>query len=87
MTAKAVFAGGCFWGMRDLTSKCPGVISTRVGYIGGDGANARYRNHGARTHMIEITFDSEQTSYRELLGFFSTLMTQRSQAFRATTSE
>jgi peptide-methionine (S)-S-oxide reductase len=70
MTAKAVFAGGCFWGMRDLISKCPGVISTRVGYIGGDRANARYRNHGARTHMIEITFDSEQTSYRELLGFF-----------------
>ncbi|HET7516926.1 MAG TPA: peptide-methionine (S)-S-oxide reductase, partial [Actinomycetes bacterium] len=42
---KAVLAGGCFWGMQDLIRKRPGVLSTRVGYAGGDVANATYRNH------------------------------------------
>ena len=64
MTANAILVAGCFWGMRDLISKCPGVISTQVGYIGGDRENARYRNHGARAHTIETTFDSGRTSYR-----------------------
>ena len=69
-TEKAILAGGCFWGMQDLIRKRPGVLSTRVGYTGGDVPNATYRNHGTHAEAIEITFDPEQTSYRELLEFF-----------------
>ena len=56
-TEKAILAGGCFWGMQDLIRKRPGVITTRVGYTGGDVANATYRNHGTHAEAIEITFD------------------------------
>lgn len=70
MTEKAVLAGGCFWGMQDLIRKLPGVISTRVGYTGGDVPNATYRNHGAHAEAIEIIFDTSQTTYRRLLEFF-----------------
>jgi len=67
---KAILAGGCFWGMEDLFRKRPGVTSTRVGYTGGDVLNATYRNHGTHAEAIEIVFDPERTSYRELLEFF-----------------
>ena len=67
---KAILAGGCFWGMQDLIRRRPGVISTRVGYSGGDVPNATYRNHGSHAVAIEIVFDPEQTSYRDLLEFF-----------------
>jgi peptide-methionine (S)-S-oxide reductase len=67
---KAVLAGGCFWGMQDLIRKRPGVISTRVGYSGGDVPNASYRNHGTHAEAIEIIFDPQQISYRDLLEFF-----------------
>jgi len=67
---RAVLAGGCFWGMQDLIRKLNGVISTRVGYTGGDVPNATYRNHGSHAEGIEITFDDEKISYRELLAFF-----------------
>ena len=67
---RAVFAGGCFWGMQDLIRKLPGVISTRVGYTGGDVLNATYQDHGTHAEGIEITFDSTQISYRRLLEFF-----------------
>jgi peptide-methionine (S)-S-oxide reductase len=67
---KAILAGGCFWGMQDLIRKQPGVLSTRVGYTGGDVPNATYRNHGTHAEAIEIVFDPEQTSYRDLLEFF-----------------
>src|SRR5688500_10223245 len=66
----AILARGCFWGMQDLMRKRPGVISTRVGYSGGDTPNATYRNHGHHAEAIEITFDPEQISYRDLLEFF-----------------
>ena len=69
-TERAVLAGGCFWGMQDLIRKRPGVISTRVGYTGGDVANATYRNHGTHAEAIEIIFDPEQESFRDLLEFF-----------------
>ena len=69
-TEKAVLAGGCFWGMQDLFRRRPGVLSTRVGYAGGDVANATYHDHGTHAEAIEITFDPEQTSYRQLLEFF-----------------
>jgi peptide-methionine (S)-S-oxide reductase len=67
---RAVLAGGCFWGMQDLIRKLPGVVSTRVGYTGGDVANATYRNHGTHAEAIEIIFDPAKTSFRTLLEFF-----------------
>jgi peptide-methionine (S)-S-oxide reductase len=69
-TQKAILAGGCFWGMQDLIRKLPGVVSTRVGYSGGDVPNATYRNHGTHAEAIEIVFDPERISFRELLEFF-----------------
>ena len=69
-TERAVLAGGCFWGVEELVRNLPGVISTRVGYTGGDVANATYRNHGSHAEAIEITFDPAATSYRDLLEFF-----------------
>ncbi len=66
----AILAGGCFWGMQDLIRKMPGVLSTRVGYTGGDVANATYRNHGTHAEGIEIVFDPSRISYRDLLEFF-----------------
>jgi peptide-methionine (S)-S-oxide reductase len=66
----AVFAGGCFWGMQDLIRRQDGVISTRVGYSGGEVANATYRNHGNHAEAIEIVFDPARTSFRKLLEFF-----------------
>lgn len=67
---KAVFAGGCFWGMQDLIRKLDGVEDTRVGYTGGDVQNATYQNHGTHAEGIEITFDPDKISYRKLLEFF-----------------
>lgn len=67
---RAVLAGGCFWGMQELIRQLPGVISTRVGYTGGDVPNATYRNHGSHAEGIEIMFDPERISYRRLLEFF-----------------
>jgi len=69
-TERAVLAGGCFWGMQDLIRRFPGVISTRVGYSGGDVQNATYRNHGTHAEAIEIVFDPARLSYRTLLEFF-----------------
>ena len=67
---RAVLAGGCFWGMQELIRHKPGVISTRVGYTGGDVPNATYRNHGTHAEGIEIIFDPKVISYREILEFF-----------------
>ena len=67
---RAVFAGGCFWGMQDLLRRYPGVRSTRVGYTGGNVANATYRNHEGHAEAIEIVFDPAQISYRRLLELF-----------------
>jgi peptide-methionine (S)-S-oxide reductase len=67
---RAVLAGGCFWGMQDLIRRYPGVISTRVGYTGGEVPNATYRNHGSHAEAIEIVFDPGKLSYRKLLELF-----------------
>jgi peptide-methionine (S)-S-oxide reductase len=56
--------------MQDLVRKRPGVISTRVGYTGGDVANATYRHHGNHAEALEINFDPAQVSYRDLLELF-----------------
>src|SRR5215216_3140104 len=70
ITERAVLAGGCFWGMQDLLRRYPGVVSTRVGYSGGDVKNATYRNHGTHAGAIEIIFDPSKTSFRTILEFF-----------------
>lgn len=70
MSERAILAGGCFWGMQDLIRRLPGVQATRVGYTGGDVANATYRNHGSHAEGIEILFDPDRISYRDLLEFF-----------------
>jgi len=67
---RAVLAGGCFWGMQDLIRRHDGVISTRVGYTGGNVSNATYRNHGTHAEAIEIIFDPAKISYRRLLEIF-----------------
>src|SRR2546426_9925401 len=69
-TERAVLAGGCFWGMQDLIRRYPGVIATRVGYTGGNVPNATYRKHGTHAEAIEIIFDPQKISYRQLLEFF-----------------
>ena len=69
-TETAILAGGCFWGMEDLLRRIPGVLSTRVGYSGGDVPNATYRNHGTHAEALELVFDPEQISYRQILEFF-----------------
>jgi peptide-methionine (S)-S-oxide reductase len=69
-TKIAILAGGCFWGMQDLIRRQPGVVATRVGYTGGQNANATYRNHPGHAEAIEIAYDQSQTTFRNLLEFF-----------------
>jgi peptide-methionine (S)-S-oxide reductase len=69
-TERAILAGGCFWGMQELLRQQPGVISSRVGYSGGDVPNATYRNHGSHAEAVEIVFDPSVTSFRKLLEFY-----------------
>lgn len=70
MSERAVLAGGCFWGMQDLIRKLPGVVTTRVGYTGGDIPNATYEHHGTHAEAIEVIFDPARIGYRRLLEFF-----------------
>ncbi len=70
MKEKSILAGGCFWGMQDLIRKLPGVLTTRVGYTGGNVENATYPNHGSHAEAIEIEFDTDKISYKKLLSFF-----------------
>jgi methionine-S-sulfoxide reductase len=67
---KATLAGGCFWGVQELIRKLPGVVSSQVGYTGGDVANATYENHEGHAEAVEITYDPKKTSYEDLLVFF-----------------
>lgn len=70
MQDNIILAGGCFWGMQDLIRRLPGIISTRVGYTGGEVPHATYKNHGNHAEAIEIVFDPAQISLRQLLVFF-----------------
>lgn len=70
MTKKIVLAGGCFWGMEDLIRKQPGVLNTIVGYTGGRVENPTYENHEGHAEAVEIEYDTEKTSYENLLDFF-----------------
>ena len=67
---KALLAGGCFWGTQGLIRKLDGVISTRVGYTGGDIPNAIYRNHGTHAEALEVIFENTVISYRDILSYF-----------------
>jgi len=67
---KVILAGGCFWGMEELFRREPGVVSTRVGYTGGEVRNATYFNHDGHAEAIEVVYDPEQTDFRALLEFF-----------------
>ena len=69
-TEKSILAGGCFWGVQELIRAYPGVISTVVGYSGGDVPNATYRNHGSHAEAIEIVFDPNTLTFRRLLEYF-----------------
>src|SRR4249919_4289350 len=69
-TETAILAGGCFWGVQDLLRKRDGIISTRVGYTGGENANPTYGNHPGHAEAVEIVFDPERISYRDILEFF-----------------
>ncbi|CCQ14386.1 Peptide methionine sulfoxide reductase MsrA [Rhodococcus sp. AW25M09] len=69
-TETAILAGGCFWGAEELVRRLPGVVSTRVGYTGGEVPNATYRNHGNHAEGLEVVYDPSKTSYRDLLEFF-----------------
>ncbi len=70
MEQTVILAGGCFWGMQELLRRVPGVLSTRVGYCGGDTANATYRNHGRHAEAVEVRFDADRLGLRELLKVF-----------------
>ncbi|MGD9695412.1 MAG: peptide-methionine (S)-S-oxide reductase MsrA [Thermoleophilia bacterium] len=70
-TERAILAGGCFWGVQELLRSRPGVISTRTGYSGDDATpDATYRRHGDHAEAVEIVFDPDVVSYRQLLEFF-----------------
>ena len=69
-TETAILAGGCFWGMQDLLRKMPGVLSSRVGYTGGHNEQPSYRNHPGHAEALELVFDPERLSFRELLEYF-----------------
>ena len=69
-TERAVLAGGCFWGVQDLLRRRDGIVSTRVGYSGGNTPNATYRNHGTHAEAVEIIFDPARISFRQILEFF-----------------
>ena len=67
---KAYIAGGCFWGMEDLFRKRPGITDTEVIYLGGVNDHPTYRNHPGHAEGIELTYDTTQTSFEEILDYF-----------------
>src|SRR6516225_5269411 len=69
-TETAVLAGGCFWGMQELLRHRGGVISTRVGYTGGENENPTDNNHPGHAEAVEVVFDPGRTSYRDILESF-----------------
>jgi peptide-methionine (S)-S-oxide reductase len=66
----AVLAGGCSWIMQQLLRHPDGVISTRVGWTGGEGDNPTEESPGGHAEAVEVIFDPERISYRDLLEYF-----------------
>src|SRR5262245_46028774 len=69
-TERAVLAGGCFWTMQQLLRSRDGVIATRVGWMGGENENPTEKNNVGHAEVVEVTFDPDRLSYRELLEYF-----------------
>ena len=69
-TETAILAGGCFWGVQELLRARDGIISTRVGYTGGENDHPTYGNHPGHAEAVEIVFDPERISYEDVLEFF-----------------
>ena len=67
---KAYIAGGCFWGMEDLFRVRKGIVDSEVGYLGGANENPTYKNHPGHAEGIELTYDSNETSFKEILDYF-----------------
>jgi len=67
---KVYIAGGCFWGMEDLFRTGKGIIDTEVGYLGGQNENPTYSNHPGHAEGIEITYNPDETDFREILDYF-----------------
>jgi len=67
---KAYFAGGCFWGIEDLFCLRTGIIDSEVGYMGGQNEFPTYPNHEGHAEGIELTYDPELTSFKEILDYF-----------------
>lgn len=65
-----ILAGGCFWGLENLLLSQPGVISTQVGYTGGMQENPTFERHLGHAEAVDITYDPEKKSYKQLLDFF-----------------
>lgn len=70
MIQKAYLAGGCFWGVEELFRKLPGIINTETGYTGGENDNPTYENHEGHAEALEVTYDTEKISYKQILDFF-----------------
>ncbi|MFA5894444.1 MAG: peptide-methionine (S)-S-oxide reductase MsrA [Candidatus Shapirobacteria bacterium] len=70
MLKKIVLGGGCFWGMQELFRAQGGVTATRVGYAGGSEPSPTYENHTGHAEVIEITYDSDKTSFKNILDYF-----------------
>ncbi len=66
----AYLGGGCFWGLEELFRELPGVLTTEVGYSGGDNVNPTYENHPGHAETLAITYDPDKTSYSSILDFF-----------------
>jgi peptide-methionine (S)-S-oxide reductase len=69
-TETAILAGGCFWPAQELLRRRDGIISTRVGYTGGQNDNPTAANHPGHAEAVEVIFDPARTSYRAILEFF-----------------
>lgn len=69
-TETAVLAGGCFWVMEHLLRDREGIISTRVGLTGGENDNPTVEDNSGHAEAVEVAFDPERISYRDLLEYF-----------------
>ena len=71
MTKQAILAGGCFWGIEELFRDLHvGILDTETGYTGGSNENPTYENHPGHAEAVEIEYDTEKTTLKNILDFF-----------------